>query len=120
MVRSKTEQNDQDQAQSQTLNFGLFLTLRGNVAAHRRQDPAVSHEHGCPWSQEAQKSPVEVHPSHPVLHGVLLEAEGVIEPILEELVVEEGSGVGYDLDDPHDGTDQDGCVWEDEEREKLI
>lgn len=33
----------------------------------------------------------------------------MVEPILEELIVEERSRIGYDLDDPNYGADQDGC-----------
>lgn len=34
----------------------------------------------------------------------------MVESILEELVVEQRSGVGHDLNDPHHGADQDGCT----------
>lgn len=109
MIGSEAEQNDEDQTQRQSLDFRLFLLLRGNVAANCRQDPPIGDEHGCPRSQESQECPVEVHPCHPVLHGILFETERVIEAILEEFVVEQWCRVGYNLNEPHNGADQDSC-----------
>lgn len=109
MIGSEAEQNNEDQTERQSLDFGLFLLLCRDVAANRRQDTPVGDEHGRPGRQESQKRPVEVHPRHPVLHGILFETECVIEAILEELIVEQRCRVGHDLNDPHDGADQDSC-----------
>lgn len=120
MIRAEAEQNNEDQTERQSLDFGLFLFLRGDIAANRCQDTPICDQHGCPGRQEPQERPVEVHSRHPVLHGILFETKRVIEVILEEFIMEEWCRVGYHLSDPHDGADQDGCPEIQKERNHSI
>lgn len=109
VVGSEAEEDDEDQTEGQPLDFGLLLALGGDVTADGSQDASVGSQHHSPRRQESEKSAVKVHPGHPILHGILLEAEGVVEAVLEKLIVEERRRVGHYFCYPHNNADQQGC-----------
>lgn len=106
VVGSEAEEDDEDQTEGQPLDFSLLLSLGRDVTAHGSQDASVRGQHHTPRRQEAEKSSVKVHPGHPVLHGILLEAEGVVEAVLEKFVMEERRRVRHYFGYPYNGADQ--------------